>query len=90
MKYFYLFIFQERCKHFKDDNVRKVFELVAADEMLINKKVPDFERITIALNNVIDTIIDSSGPTKSDWMKKSSIGDFSRFFSKEKLTHANS
>lgn len=73
-----ILILQERCKHFKDDNVRKVFELVAADEMLINKKVPDFERITVAINNAIDTIFKRSRTTQSDWMKKLSTGDFSK------------
>lgn len=77
----YLNTLQEKCKHFKNENVRKVFELVAADEMLMNKKVPDFERITIAINNAIDTIFKNS-----DWMKKSST-NFSTYFSKEKLTH---
>lgn len=42
--------------------MRKVFELVAADEMLINKRVPDFERIITALSDAINIISKNSDP----------------------------
>lgn len=72
-----MIILQERCKHFKDENVRKVFELVAADEMLkTNEKVPDFERITTTINDAIDKCFMKNNPTQSERTKRASSSDY--------------
>lgn len=64
---------QEKCKHFKDENVREVFELVASDEMLKSDgKLPDFERITTAIDNAFHKSFAKFNPTQSEWIKKTS------------------
>lgn len=51
--------------------MRKVFELVAADEMLkADEEVLDLKRITTTINDAIDKSFGKFNPTQSEWLKR--------------------
>lgn len=67
-------IFQEKCKHFKNEHVYEAMKLICAEELISKKPVPNYKRIIDALTEAIDKVKGSLDPPRFEWLTDESSG----------------
>lgn len=66
---FYVWIFQEKCEYFKNDDVRTAFDVVS-DEMISEKEVPNFKRMVDVLAEAIEKVNEGPNPPQFEWLQQ--------------------
>lgn len=70
----YIFLhFQEMCKYFKNEHVRKVFVDVFVSEILSKQPNPQYNKIIKQLTEAIDKAKGKTG-MGSSWLKRGAVG----------------